>query len=330
MNIVLQNRWKCAFFVILIWGVAIPTHAYFDYGGPTGKLFSQSKRKSDTNKSKSTEGTSQPISRVDLALKHQVVVRGGDAEGTVLDYTTIITNNGPDEITHMQPAIFLVSVSGLMLNPNEVVVNVKRNKAAQESNTNITYLHTYPSGDVFHILNFPKDGSLTLTYSAILQQPYDRACDFADCSVRIDAPSKGFLETNFKNNSASTRIGQFSDKANQVEHIDMRDAQSLEPEQKANKRTGLIDIPKIFSPNDDGINDLWIIPGIMMYPNCQIVILDRAENIVYQSLKGYHEPWNGQINNTGSMLPGRSNFHYKIDLNDESRQVIVGYVSIIR
>lgn len=89
-------------------------------------------------------------------------------------------------------------------------------------------------------------------------------------------------------------------------------------------------IPTVFTPNNDGVNDLWLIPDIEQYPNCTVRIFNRSNHDVYYSLKGYKEPWNGRYMNYGDPLPNRTSYQYIIELNDGTNKAIGGVVSIIR
>ncbi|GAB3015360.1 gliding motility-associated C-terminal domain-containing protein [Spirosoma pulveris] len=51
-------------------------------------------------------------------------------------------------------------------------------------------------------------------------------------------------------------------------------------------------IPSAFSPNDDGINDRWIIPNISAFPQAEVFIYSRWGELVFYS-KGYAQPWDG-------------------------------------
>ncbi|MTI20430.1 T9SS type B sorting domain-containing protein, partial [Fulvivirga sp. RKSG066] len=53
-----------------------------------------------------------------------------------------------------------------------------------------------------------------------------------------------------------------------------------------------ISAPKLFSPNNDGIDDFWIIDGIENYPDCEVIIFNKTGRIVYQS-QPYINDWNG-------------------------------------
>lgn len=54
-------------------------------------------------------------------------------------------------------------------------------------------------------------------------------------------------------------------------------------------------IPNAFSPNGDGINDRWVIPGLLGYPDCKMEIFDRYGQVVFTNT-GYTIPWDGRRN----------------------------------
>jgi gliding motility-associated-like protein len=94
-------------------------------------------------------------------------------------------------------------------------------------------------------------------------------------------------------------------------------------------------IPSAFSPDADGINDLWTIRGGLNenYPNNKIVIFNRWGIKVYES-KGYQNDWDGTYNNnmsttSSSNLPVGTYF-YVLDLNGDGSDVRKGYVYITR
>ncbi|WP_240699335.1 gliding motility-associated C-terminal domain-containing protein [Spirosoma sordidisoli] len=51
-------------------------------------------------------------------------------------------------------------------------------------------------------------------------------------------------------------------------------------------------IPSAFSPNGDGLNDVWVIPNAGQFPNCDVAVYNRWGEVVFQS-KGYTIPWDG-------------------------------------
>ena len=89
-------------------------------------------------------------------------------------------------------------------------------------------------------------------------------------------------------------------------------------------------IPSGFSPDNDGINDKFIIKGIEAYPNASLTIFNRWGNKVYESTGGYPNDWDGT--NQFGMTVGERNlpvgtYFYVLDLGDGS-EVIKGFVFI--
>lgn len=78
--------------------------------------------------------------------------------------------------------------------------------------------------------------------------------------------------------------------------------------------------PNAFTPNNDGINDLWEIPALAAYPDCTVKIYSRWGKLVFQSA-GYSKPWDGRFNNT---LLTEGTYYYVI--NPGNNQKIVSGV----
>lgn len=86
-----------------------------------------------------------------------------------------------------------------------------------------------------------------------------------------------------------------------------------------------IEIPNAFTPNGDGVNDLWHIEALQAYPGCTVSIFNRTGALVYNSVN-YSKPWDGTLN--GQKLPVGT-YYYVIDLKN-GRKPLSGYVTIIR
>lgn len=86
-----------------------------------------------------------------------------------------------------------------------------------------------------------------------------------------------------------------------------------------------IHTPNAFSPNGDGINDVWNIPGLSSYQNSKTQVFNRWGQMVFEST-GYAKPWNGNFK--GSQLPVGV-YYYLIDIYN-GRATLKGSVTIIR
>jgi gliding motility-associated-like protein len=88
-----------------------------------------------------------------------------------------------------------------------------------------------------------------------------------------------------------------------------------------------IEITEVLTPNGDGENDDFVVPGIEDYPNNNMEIYNRWGNIIY-STRGYLNDWNGTNNKGASLVTGA--YYYVINLNDEAGTVYGGSVTIVR
>jgi gliding motility-associated-like protein len=84
-------------------------------------------------------------------------------------------------------------------------------------------------------------------------------------------------------------------------------------------------IPNAFSPNNDGINDVWNIKYLNTYANASIEVYNRYGSLVFRSI-GYNKPWDGNYN--GMPLPVGV-YYYIIDPKN-GRQKMSGSVTILR
>jgi gliding motility-associated-like protein len=84
-------------------------------------------------------------------------------------------------------------------------------------------------------------------------------------------------------------------------------------------------IPNAFSPNGDGIHDVWDVQYLNSYPGCTVEVFNRYGQVVFSST-GYNTPWNGTFK--GSTLPVGT-YYYIIDPKN-GRKKMSGYVVILR
>lgn len=80
-----------------------------------------------------------------------------------------------------------------------------------------------------------------------------------------------------------------------------------------------------FTPNNDGINDIWNLKGIENYPKAVVQVFNRVGNKVFESV-GYKSPFNGSHN--GYSLPAGV-YYYFIKLAADC-EIVTGNLTIIR
>lgn len=85
-------------------------------------------------------------------------------------------------------------------------------------------------------------------------------------------------------------------------------------------------VPPSFSPNGDGINDLWNITAIETYAKPRVRIVNRYGAPMYESTDYYNKPWNGKHN--GKDVPVGT-YYYLIFLEAEETP-LSGSVTVIR
>lgn len=83
-------------------------------------------------------------------------------------------------------------------------------------------------------------------------------------------------------------------------------------------------IPTMFTPNGDGINDTWNIPGLEIYPGSNVTIYDRNGRLVHQANLESNVIWNGFYVN-GQKAPTQD-YWYVINVSD-GRQ-FTGHITV--
>jgi gliding motility-associated-like protein len=85
------------------------------------------------------------------------------------------------------------------------------------------------------------------------------------------------------------------------------------------------EVPNVFSPNGDGVNDTWRIKYLESYPGAEIDVYNRAGQVVFHSI-GYDVDWDGTYK--GSPLPVGT-YYYVINPKN-NKSIITGSVTIIK
>lgn len=87
------------------------------------------------------------------------------------------------------------------------------------------------------------------------------------------------------------------------------------------------DLPNTFTPNGDGVNDSWRIPGIEDYPNNELEIFNRWGSPIYKA-NPYQNDWTG-TNMENEDLPLGA-YYYVLELNDNQGTTLSGSITIVR
>ena len=89
-----------------------------------------------------------------------------------------------------------------------------------------------------------------------------------------------------------------------------------------NTATGLI-IPNVFTPNGDNVNDVFVIPGLQLYPENEFTVINRWGATVYKK-KGYQNNWDGSGLNEGT-------YFYLLKVRTTQKwDVYKGYITLLR
>jgi gliding motility-associated-like protein len=73
-----------------------------------------------------------------------------------------------------------------------------------------------------------------------------------------------------------------------------------------------LEIPSGFTPNGDGINDVWNLTGLIQYPSAQITVFNRWGDVLFTRNAG-DEPWDGNLE--GIAVPVGT-YYYHIRVNE--------------
>ena len=84
-------------------------------------------------------------------------------------------------------------------------------------------------------------------------------------------------------------------------------------------------IPNAFTPNNDGLNDSWNIPGLWAFPLAEVSVYNRYGQLVFNN-KGYTKQWDGRFK---GLLQPLGTYTYSIDLKN-GHKLISGTIMLIR
>lgn len=83
--------------------------------------------------------------------------------------------------------------------------------------------------------------------------------------------------------------------------------------------------PNTFTPNSDGVNDAWEIPGLSTYSGSVTSIFNRSGELLLRSV-GYTKAWDGTYK--GKVVP-LGTYYYTIDLKNGTKPMS-GWVAVVK
>jgi gliding motility-associated-like protein len=227
-----------------------------------------------------------------------------------------------DAQTNVVTSSYTININGLLpaetyiyqwytISPSNVEANI--NLATQSSYEVMTYV----AGQQYGVLVTDSKGcfvkikapvvksaapktieTITSTYFAELQTVTVIATPAGDYEYQID--NGGYQDSNVFNNVGS---------GNHLVEVRDRKQCGVLPE-----NVFIVDYPKYFTPNGDGIHDTWNISSLSTQPNAKIYIFDRLGKLVKQILPS-GSGWNGTFN--GQPLPA-TDYWFTIEYEEET------------
>jgi gliding motility-associated-like protein/uncharacterized repeat protein (TIGR01451 family) len=84
-------------------------------------------------------------------------------------------------------------------------------------------------------------------------------------------------------------------------------------------------IPNAFTPNDDGLNDIWNIPALVAFPLAEVKVYNRYGQLIFYN-KGYTKQWDGRFKGLKQPIGA---YPYTINLKN-GYKLLSGIVMLIR
>ena len=83
-----------------------------------------------------------------------------------------------------------------------------------------------------------------------------------------------------------------------------------------------VTVPNVFTPNNDGLNDVWYIKDIERFPGNRVQVYNRWGKMVFEATD-YDNRWDGENLSEGQ-------YFYVIDLNNDNNEPETGSFSLLR
>lgn len=239
---------------------------------------------------------------------YTVIALNGGCESEISDpVEVIIEPHGPDKQVDMQiakSASRSVALLGATIDYQLVVVNKGPHTA-----TDLSVRDILPPSLEFNEILGPYSGAVSYSPST------------HELTWKPDSLSPG--------KSAELRIRTQTKREGTVENYAEVEATQPDPDIGNNAATAstnvvALRIPNAFSPNGDGLNDVFEITGLELFEENELFIFNRWGAEVYQ-MRNYRNTWNG-----GTLNEGTYYYVLRIKMETGKMETFKGYVTLIK
>ncbi len=193
-----------------------------------------------------------------------------------------------------------------------VIANSAAFVARIDSNTNVTYVRILRSAFFFPTNNIATHGAMRFEWTINGTVLVDPNYQFPNIRYEFTTPGNNTVTLKAWNTASPANVATFTRVIN------------ISPDFTTKQK--LTDIPNVFSPNDDGIADRFIVQtsgtSRMVFK-----VFTRTGALVYQN-EAYYISWNGK-NDNGKELP-EGIYYYIIEDLDKQYESAKGFVYIFR
>jgi len=233
-------------------------------------------------------------------------------------------NNGCLSATRI-PVVVLVYPIPIVTNEN-VVLCENSTVTIDAGLTNVTYLWSTSETTKTIIVSTP--GIYNVTVTSLPPQN----CSNTKTITVVQNTAPIIQEVIIENTTASIIINGFGNFEFSIDGINYQNSNVFEIAEGGlytayvrersgcgtdNKTFIIITIPKFFTPNNDGANDLWIIKGLIYYPKAEVKIFDRFGKLITK-LNSIYFSWDGTLNGKNLLS---DDYWYVLKIDENSPEV---------
>lgn len=158
-------------------------------------------------------------------------------------------------------------------------------------------------------------------------------CNRTDGSIVLVNTRGGTEPYTYRLDTATTQTGAFFDLGPQVYTVEIIDArgctENVTVDLTYRELSEVISPYNAFTPNGDGINDTWQIPGIQSFQSSEVNVYNKwGQQVHLNSPYSNDAGWDGTQN--GSDLPSGTYFYVIVVFNNCEEESLAGVVNIIR